>query len=572
MEKNTVWAIVLSIIVLVGFSFLQPLLYPVNTEIPATSEVEQQIPVAESTISESIISNNLFAEIEEESIAENTYTIKTNKVKVTFTNRGGDIIGYEILDAKDESKNVQMADNISEINRAFAVSLGDANAKILDEIFNVKIINDYTIGFYKNYGKFVLAKTYEFKPDEYMFNLKINIDSLDGNMLNYGGVAYTLRTSPQIGPHYDKKKDRYENRTFMTYNGKKVKKQILADNTSKNYTDSLNWTGITGKYFALLVSPVNTTTIGNVNYSTATEITNYSNAQLKISRNPINESRIEDSYYIYAGPRKESELKNYNNMANNAWNLSNLYVDECLQSSGILSWLEKFLKWVMELLYKLIPNWGVSIIIMTILLKVVLFPLTKKSSVSQLKMQEVQPKMTELQAKYKNQPEKLNQEMAKLYQETGYNPLSGCLPLLIQFPLIIAMFNLFNNYFEFRGAMFIPGWIPDLSTSDVIATLGFNIPLLGNQIHILPVIYLASQLLYGKYSSATSTGGNQTQMKIMMYAMPIVFFFIFYNAPAGLLIYWTISNILTFVQQIAINKIMKTKKAEMEVSKTTKKK
>jgi YidC/Oxa1 family membrane protein insertase len=175
--------------------------------------------------------------------------------------------------------------------------------------------------------------------------------------------------------------------------------------------------------------------------------------------------------------------------------------------------------------------------------------------------------MTELQTKYKNNPEKLNQEMAKLYQETGYNPVSGCLPMFIQLPLVIAMFNLFNNYFEFRGAMFIPGWIPDLSVGDSIYTLKFNLPFLGNQIRLLPVIYLASQLIYSKITSATSGGANATQMKIMMYAMPLVFFFVFYSAPSGLLIYWTISNLLQLVQQTFLNKLTKSKKVELEQKK-----
>jgi YidC/Oxa1 family membrane protein insertase len=183
-------------------------------------------------------------------------------------------------------------------------------------------------------------------------------------------------------------------------------------------------------------------------------------------------------------------------------------------------------------------------------------------------MQEVQPRMTEIQTKYKNNPEKMNQEMAKLYQETGYNPVSGCLPMLIQLPLLIAMFNLFNNYFEFRGAMFIPGWIPDLSVGDSVYTLNFNLPLIGNQIRILPVIYLISQLIYGKFSSATTAGANAAQMKIMMYAMPICFFFVFYSAPSGLLIYWTISNVLTLVQQIFLNKIKNAKQAEMDAKKS----
>ena len=576
MDKNTVWAIVLSCLVLLVFTFLQPIVNPVTT-VPTTTEVVE--PIEESTVT-AVESSNIGEPdyLEDEYFIEENFTITTNNVKVTFTNRGGDIIGYELLNHNDGEAPIQMADNISENNRAFSVSFGDASKPIIEDIFNTKIIDDYTIGFYKPYtvrnsdgteSSFTFVKQYTFLPDEYVFKLDIRVENItNAKSFNFDDVAYTLRTSPQIGPYYDKKKDRYENRTFMTYNGEKVKKQVLQEDASKIYDKSVDWTGVSGKYFSILVAPMNTASIGDVTYSTALEIDNYANAQVKISRNPIMDSSALDTYYVFVGPRTDSVLGMYNKAENNGWKLSNIRFDDALQTSGLFSWLEKALKWIMEILYKIVPNWGVSIILMTILLRLALFPLTKKSTLASLKMQEVQPRMTEIQTKYKNNPEKMNQEMAKLYQETGYNPVSGCLPMLIQLPLIIAMFNLFNNYFEFRGAMFIPGWIPDLSVGDSVYTLNFNLPLLGNQIRILPVIYLISQLVYGKFSSATTAGANATQMKIMMYAMPICFFFVFYSAPSGLLIYWTISNVLTLVQQIFLNKIKNAKQAEMDAKKS----
>jgi YidC/Oxa1 family membrane protein insertase len=251
------------------------------------------------------------------------------------------------------------------------------------------------------------------------------------------------------------------------------------------------------------------------------------------------------------------------------WGLSGLHIDESLNSTGVLSWLETFLKWCMEKIYLVAPNWGVTIIIITILIKILTFPLTRKSSMSSLKMQQIQPRIQEIQSKYKETPEKLNVELSKVYKEVGYNPLSGCLPLLIQFPLIIAMFNLFNNYFEFRGSMFIPGWIPDLSLGDSVYVFPSPLPFLGDHLRILPVVYVISQLLSGKLMSAPTAGGaSGTQMKIMMYGMPIFFFFILYNAPSGLVIYWTISNALQLLQQLIINNIMKQKREEMVVAET----
>jgi YidC/Oxa1 family membrane protein insertase len=580
MEKNTLIAIVLSTIVLITFTVLQTVVFP-----PKPAEeivVEQEVPLAtEITENEGISSDTLAMAYpdDEESLQEEEIVILTNKAKITLSNRGGDVIGYELLEHRDGESGVEMADNISAQNRAFSIALGGAENGIIQDLFHVKKIDDYTVGFYKTFqdsrsgGKYILAKQYTFKPDDYLFRLDVTVEGSDGmNRLSFGDAAYTIRTSPQIGPFYNAKSNRYENRTFMSFDGSKKKKQILKAGETKLYENEFTWTGVGGKYFEILGIPVKPETMLDVLYSTKVEVDDYANAQVMLTRKAIMESSTQDSYYFYVGPRTEKNLKIYNNAEDNAWGLSNLKLNESLESTGILSWLESILKWCMELIYKIIPNWGVSIIILTILIKILLFPLTKKSSMGTLKMQELQPKIQEIQDKYKDQPDKLNMEMSKLYKESGYNPLSGCLPLLLQFPLIFAMYNLFNNYFEFRGAMFIPGWIPDLSIGDIVPLPG-NLPVLGSQIHLLPIIYLASQLLFGKITqSSAAAGGNNTQMKIMMYGMPIMFFFIFYNAPAGLLLYWTVSNILQLFQQMIINRMMKAKRAEMELNKAAEKK
>jgi YidC/Oxa1 family membrane protein insertase len=154
-------------------------------------------------------------------------------------------------------------------------------------------------------------------------------------------------------------------------------------------------------------------------------------------------------------------------------------------------------------------------------------------------------------------------EMANFYKQEGYNPLSGCLPMLLQIPIFISMYNLFNNHFDLRGAAFIPGWIPDLSVPEAIWNFpeGVRLPLLGwTALRALPFIYVGSQLLYGKVTQMPGQQSN-AQMKMMLYVMPIVFFFVLYNVPAGLLIYWIFSNLLTMVQQIIINRYIMAKKA-----------
>ena len=576
MDKNTIWAIALSTLVIIGAFVIQPMLFPQNKQIvPENQTAQIEETAGKETPDSSMYDVNVISAADSEEVEEKTYTVKTDKVEVVFTNKGGDILSYKLLDHNDvDTKDfVQLSDNISDFNRTCSVALGSADAAIVNETFNTEVIDENTILFKRSFTydgrKITLGKKYTFKPGEYLFRLDVLLHCDDNYGLNRNGIAYTLRTSPQIGPHYDPKKNRYENRQFVTYNGTKYKRVILGTNQFKAWEKDTTWAGIAGKYFVELVIPNDTTTIADTWYSSKVEVANYANAQAFIERTAFSGSDMQDTYYMYFGPRNDKDLKRYNVAENNAWKFCGHKISDCVQSSGWLNWLETILKFVMELLYKVIPNWGVTIIVLTIILKILLFPLSKNQSMGTLKMQAIQPKMQAIQEKYKNDQTRMQMEVQKLYKEAGYNPVSGCLPMLFQFLILFAMYNLFNNYFEFRGAMFIPNWIPDLSVGDSVKTLNFNIPALGNQIRILPVIYVISQLLFGKITqSFQPMGANQSQasMKMMMYGMPLFFFFIFYNAPAGLILYWTVSNVFSLFQQIIINKMMAAKREEIAAS------
>lgn len=603
MEKNTVWAIVLSTIVLVGFFVAQTILFPnrnINQNQAAQTSAEQTAQIQSDDENQSLLdvasdyeSKILAEEISEDeeehqNLKEEFFTITTDKVKVTFTNKGGDVVGYELIEKdekgnlknldRDTGKGVEMVDNVSDKNRAFSLSFGGYKNNIINDIFTAQKLDDYTIGFFKNYkiknsdgteSKFTLVKKYSFQKDDYIFKLDVTVDG-DASSISSGETAYTLRTAPQIGPYFNSKQNRYENRQFLSFNGQKVKKIILGQGQSKEYSREWTWAALAGKYFEMIIYPLDSSKMNtNINYSSVVEVDNYANAQIKVERKSLDTKETTDSYYIYVGPRNEKELKKYNLAENNVWKISSSHLDDSMNTSGFLSWLEVILKFGLENINKLVKNWGVSIIILTLILRFLLFPLTKKSLEGTQKMQKYQPRMQEIQAKYKNDPQKLQQETAKIYKEIGYNPMSGCLPLLFQCFILFAMYNLFNNYFEFRGATFIPGWIDDLSVGDHIGkSFSRGLPILGwDTIRILPVIYMVSQLFFGKITGNGGTASSQSagQMKFMMYGMPILFFFLFYNAPSGLLLYWTVSNIFQLGQQLFINRMMKNKKDDVKV-------
>lgn len=575
MTKNTIIAIILSTIVFLGSVLIQQKFFPAPAQSEQTVETQSE-NVSENNETKKDSGLVSIENSKAEAFEEQKIVVTTKYAEIELTNRGGDIVSYKLLNHidVDTKEGIQMVDNVTEFNRACALAFGDEKAGVLNDLFNVKKEGENTYLFTKNYSiknedgttaKFILGKRYTFDPESYMFKLDV---LLHGDGIN--NLSYTLRTAPQMGPHFNPKLNRYENRQFITFNGGKSKKQVLGTKQFKPYdkVKSYIWNGIAGKYFTQLIIPENSEKMGISYYSTLIETNDYANAQAILVRNPINENDVKDSYYMYFGPKDEKSLKIFNLAERNTWGLSGLHLNECLNSNGWLGWLETILKWIMEIINKFVHNWGVSIILMTIFIKLLMFPFTKKQSLGTLKMQEIQPKMQALQAKYKDNQPKLQEEMAKLYKDANYNPMSGCLPMLVQFLILFAMYNLFNNYFEFRGSSFIPHWIEDLSSGDTVHTLKFDIPYFGNQVRILPFIYLASQLLFGKITGnggTTAPGTSQAQMQMMMYVMPILFFAMFYNAPAGLLLYWTVSNLFQMGQQIIINKIMKQKKAEMAV-------
>ena len=543
----------------------------------AVSTTEQQAEVPQNTfVAETAPADFGVLETPDETvIGEQTVTVKTDIAEITLTNRGGDIISYKLLEHNNSKGDsyVEMVKNLTDRNRAFSIALGGAQASALNQFFNVKeetVNGKQSVGFFKtisvknqdgSVSSFTLAKRYTFLPDDYMFELAVTVSG-DANMkgLNFDNAGYTLRTIPQIGPDWNAKADRYEYRKFFAYIGGKKKETALSSNQTKLITDSVPWAGISGKYFSLIVIP--STPAQQILYSAAQPNTDtVQDGQLFFSRPVITSNKVTDVYRIYIGPCSENILSTYNIPSKNNYNYDNLRIDTVAVSSGIWRPLEILLKWLLQFFYKLIPNWGVSIILVTIFIKLIFFPLTKKSSEATQKMQEHQPELKALQEKYKKNPQKLQEETAKFYQKYGYNPLSGCLPLLIQLPILFAMYRLFNNYFEFRGAMFIPNWIPDLSVGDSVLQFPSPIPFLGwTDLRILPIVYVISQIVFSKITQPPSSDQQQNStMQIMMYGMPIFFFFMFYNAPAGLLIYWTCTNFLMLVQQLIIKGMMNKK-------------
>ena len=203
--------------------------------------------------------------------------------------------------------------------------------------------------------------------------------------------------------------------------------------------------------------------------------------------------------------------------------------------------------WILKKLHLLGINYGVILILFAFMIRIITGPLTKKSYKSTQKMQKIQPQLKKIQEKYKNDSPRLNREMMSLYKEKGVNPFGGCLPMLIQMPLLFSLFIVFRSTIEFRGAPFF-WWISNLSQPDTIFNLPFNIPIYGNQIAFLPIVLGISMFMTQKLSMATM----DKSQKPMMYMMSAFFFLIFNSFPSGLNLYYTVYNFLNYFHQKSI--------------------
>ncbi|MDD3807148.1 MAG: membrane protein insertase YidC [Candidatus Marinimicrobia bacterium] len=376
-----------------------------------------------------------------------------------------------------------------------------------------------------------ITRTFTFDPEDYTFDLVVSLEnyiSQSPNMMYtinwYDGFAITER-NPDDDLMYS---------YVYSKVGDELTKLQLKEKEQRLSTDGdAQWVALRSKYFLASIIAESNSGIRADLYGIRTKKERFFTASL-FMRLPLKDHH-EDHFKIVIAPLDESYLTSlgygHEHVMNWGWKIIKPL------SVGILKLL-KFMN-------SFIPNYGVILLIFSLLIKIILYPLTHKSYESMKRMQELQPLLMELREKHANNPQALNQATMKLYKDYGVNPLGGCLPMLIQLPLLYALFIIFRTTIELRGASFI-WWIQDLSSPDVVFTLPFSIPLYGKNVAILPIIMAITMIVQQKIS-----GGSQVnqQQKIMMWIMPIFFLLIFNNFPSGLNLYYTSFNILTILQQ-----------------------
>ena len=374
------------------------------------------------------------------------------------------------------------------------------------------------------------------------FDIKLN-DSNRSN--NYDNVELiwgrdSFRNSKSID---------YENRyTALSYGFEENKDSYLsiAGSTNKNI-NNVNWISFREHFFSsilILNDQVNDVDISSEDLASNETLDNKFTKRF-LANVPLNLNSDDSlSFSMYYGPTDYETLKEYN-----------LNLENSVQIGwGIFGWLNRFIFFPLFSFLTNYFSYGLSIILMTIIVKVAIAPLTYKSYESQVKMRVLKPELEVINEKFKDDPMKKQQETMNLYTKSGANPMSGCLPAFLQMPIFFALFVFFPAAFTLRGKSFL--WADDLSSYDSILDLGFYIPLYGDHISLFPILASIAIFFYTKMTTgqqmmpASQTGG--VNMKVIMYLMPIMMLFFFNNYASGLSLYYFISNILTIVLMLVI--------------------
>jgi YidC/Oxa1 family membrane protein insertase len=503
----------------------------------------------------------------DENFVEEVITLENDNILFEISTDGADI--NKLLLKKFINYNDEPLFLVNNNKSVFSYNIPNGRNSIInsgDLIYTAEIIRDKSIIKLTAEidDKRSLELTYSLEEDSSIIDFDLKLNDFN-NSLNSDGVELiwkrdSFRNSKSID---------YENRyTALSYGFEDEKDSYLSVAGTKNKNiNNVNWISFREHFFSsilILDNQSNDVEISSEDLASNETLNNIytkrfsANVPLELTSNNTL------SYSMYFGPTDYELLKDYNlNLENSVpigW--------------GIFGWLNRF---VFFPLFSFLTNYfsyGIAIIIMTIIVKIAISPLTYKSYLSQIKMKILKPELQVINEKFKDDPMKKQQETMNLYTKSGANPMSGCLPALLQMPLFFALFTFFPVAFSLRQKSFL--WADDLSSYDSILELGFYIPLYGDHVSLFPILASIAIFFYTKMTtgdqmmSASQTGG--VNMKLIMYMMPLMMLFFFNNYASGLSLYYFISNVLTIILMLIIkNFIIDDNKILTEIEENKKK-
>ena len=563
MNKNTITAFVLMAVVLFGFMAYQNHTMSIQQE-----EIRIQDSIAAVNADKALKQQQAKAQkIEEEKNdtlsplftarqgQPGTVVIENELIRVTLTNKGGQMQRVELKDSTYKSReggNVVLFDK-GDQNMNIMLDGKDANIATSDFYFTPTDITADGLTMSLPVAGGSIDIIYSLKPQSYLLDMDIRANNLEGF---FPSKTKSLDIEWKEDMKQQEKGYDFETRySTVTYRDIAGDTHELSSTGSDEYKDDFEqktkWIAYKTQFFAQVLIADQPLTVSTMASEQLEKGSGYLKKYVTLFSADFDPRGIRPtSFHLYLGPNKFSTLADNEDLIGKEADLD-------LQSLVYMGW--PVIKWINRLVFlyafdfltDLGINMGIVLILLTIIVKILVYPLMKKSYLSSANMRVLRPKVDEINARYPKKEDAMlkQQEMMKLYSEYGVSPMGGCLPMLIQMPIWIALFNFIPNYIEMRGESFL--WADDLSTYDDVINWGFNIWGIGDHISIFCVLWcvatIISSVITQKQQSYAMTPEQQQQMgmmKWMMYLMPIIFFFSFNSYSAGLNWYYFISSII----------------------------
>ena len=501
-------------------------------------------------------SSEFAAEVNRSLVEESTiYVIANDYLEVKLTNAGAAIQEIRFLKAKRGEPDSFIFNQHGQVPSLALSFEKSGRLKLLNVLYQVERLDEDRIDFiHQSEDGLVVRRSFvlsEMGEEPYIIKHSSTIRNDSKQDLKFKNLYINLGT---VFPLNEKEFEHFltvgafdGNKTkFTPINKVKDSRALSASNfgdldNGQIQEGRFDWVSIQNQYYVgLLSSSISAKRVQvlPVYSENETELGISSNVAFSFDTIASKDSRtLETEFYV--GPKEFKRLQGLGN-----------YQDKIMQF-GWFGFFSKLLLYFMSLIHSFVPNWGWSIVIMTIIIKLIFWPLTGKAAESQKGMAKIQAPMAELKKKYEKNPQKLQQETMKLFREHGVNPLAGCFPILIQMPIFLGLFYMLRTAAELRYEPFL--WVADLSQADTIAVVA------GFPINLFPII-MGATMFYQMQIMPVSPTADPLQQKIFKF-MPFIFLVFLYNFSSGLVIYWTTQNILTIIQQ----KMIHGKKEPVEV-------
>jgi YidC/Oxa1 family membrane protein insertase len=549
MDRNSAIGFTLiAALLVVYFYWFSPNPTPPNPkkDIPQTSgntapDSVKQVPVVPDSVL-SATYGDLAAAFKGE---EASHTVETEDLKITFSTKGGVIRGLELK--KYQTYDKKPLTLITPTDNEFKLRGKYKNQDIdLYQLFysvqESKAGDTTIVTFTSVSGGSGISQTYKIPQKGYEVKYGISTGALD-----LAGDALAFEWNNTIRLAEKDVDDTRKNTTINYYDvneGFENLSETSTDTETEVLTSPISWVSIKQKFF--LSSIITTMPFNGGEVQTNLNLSDPS--LVKVARIKLNVPKQAVSgntpaFKFYFGPNDYQIIGG----------VTEKFAKNVYLGWPPVYWINKFVIFpVFHFLTQVFSNYGLIIIILVILLKLVLFPLSYKSYLSMAKMKVLKPELDEIKERVGEDMAKVQQEQMKLYSQVGVNPISGCVPVLLQMPILFAMFYLFPASIELRQQPFL--WAEDLSTYDSIIQFGFAIPFLGSHISLFTVLMTLSTLIYTWQNNQISS--VQGPMKSMSYIMPLIFFFVLNSFSAGLTFYYLVSNLVTFGQQAVIKRFV----------------